>query len=302
MTSVNVPGKVMLSGEYAVLHGAAATMLPVARQLEAREFSGTDVDAYTKVVRAAVDYPIAELEQYEKDHGELELEIDSAQFFHESDGTRTKLGLGLSAAEAVGVVALRFERAGLRWDDNIEKIVAYAEHIHRHVQGEIGSGADIAVCALRQPILFRRDASGVDIDAAEYSSLSTTLKLVWTGVPADTREMVTMFEAWLKNGGAQAEGRLASLIESADNLAQLWFDSPIDELIDAVDLFVSRMSDCAEAAKIQYRLPVHDELDAWARKHGGRAKPTGAGGGDMVLLIGDVPINELGRLVIPLNK
>ncbi len=302
MISVSVPGKVMLSGEYAVLHGAAATLLPVARHLEARESSGADVDAYTKIVRAAVDFPITELELYEKDHGELKLEIDSAQFFHESDGARSKLGLGLSAAEAVGVVALRFERAGLRWDDNIEKVAAYAEHIHRHVQGGIGSGADVAVCALRQPILFRRDESGVDINVAEYSSHSTTLNLVWTGVPADTREMVTKFENWLKDGGAQAERRLTSLIESADNLARLWLDSPPDELIDAVDLFVSRMSDCAKAAKIQYWLPVHDELDVWARKHGGRAKPTGAGCGDMALLIGNLPVNEPGRLVIPLTE
>ncbi len=302
MTSVSVPAKVMLSGEYAVLHGAAAALLPVARYLEARESSDVDVGTYTKIVRAAVDFPIAELEQYEKEHGDLKPEINNEQFFHDKDGNRTKLGLGLSAAEAVGVIALRFERAGFSWDDNIEKIAAYADYIHRHVQGGIGSGADVAVCALKQPILFRLDESGVDVDVIEFSNLTTTLHLAWTGVPSNTREMVTKFESWLKDDSSRATEQLDSLRVTADNLAPLWFNSSINDLVNAIDLFVSEMNRCAEAAKIQYRLPVHDELDSWARKHGGRAKPTGAGGGDMALLIGDLPIDELDRLVIPLNQ
>lgn len=64
------------------------------------------------------------------------------------------------------------------------------------------------------------------------------------------------------------------------------------------DEFVSRMAEIATAAKLPWRLGVHEELDEWAREHGGRAKPTGAGGGDLVLLVGDLPLDELKEMLL----
>ena len=61
------------------------------------------------------------------------------------------------------------------------------------------------------------------------------------------------------------------------------------------------MKEISKSAGISYFMPVHTQLDAWARRHGGRCKPTGAGGGDMVLMAGELPLDQLPRLCIPLR-
>ena len=53
------------------------------------------------------------------------------------------------------------------------------------------------------------------------------------------------------------------------------------------------MQQIAEIAKMPYKLPIHHEVEEWARSNGGFAKPTGAGGGDMIMLVGDLPYDEL---------
>ena len=53
------------------------------------------------------------------------------------------------------------------------------------------------------------------------------------------------------------------------------------------------MEECAKLARLPWRISEHEELEEWALEHGGRAKPTGAGGGDLVLLVGDLPLKEL---------
>jgi mevalonate kinase len=50
-----------------------------------------------------------------------------------------------------------------------------------------------------------------------------------------------------------------------------------------------------------YMLPVHARYEEWARRHGGRAKPTGAGGGDMILLVGELPLAQLNVDVMKLG-
>ncbi len=302
MTEVVIPGKVMLSGEYAVLHGAAAVLVPVPCELIIREIDSPPVQPYPRTVETALTQPVAILNEYEREHGLPHLEIDSSAFrAPDSGGTLRKLGLGSSAAEAVGVIALRHLRAGVDWRKRCSEIAFHAEAAHHTAQGGLGSGADVAVCAYGRPILFRRHEGGFTVkeidlpDAAARSKLT----LAWTGVPADTRSMVEAFERWV-DGGERARSMVRALCEAGDNLAKAWFGEPEEEFFPLFDAFVERLASCTGAAGIDYRLDLHREIEEWARSYGGRAKPTGAGGGDMILLVGDLPFDKLDMRLFPL--
>jgi mevalonate kinase len=292
----------MLSGEYAVLRGGTAVLIPVPRYLTLTESQSTDPERQSPVIRAALDSPLEETEEFEQEHCLPGVSIDHSEFFSkDANGNLVKLGLGSSAAEAVGIIALRFVRAGLDWSENRETIAIYADKVHRKVQGGIGSGADIAVCAYREPISIKRDQDSCTVKPILRSEYDIPLHLVWTGRPADTRQLVRNFDKWLSRVESAAADPLPDLVESSHEIADAWFQSPVDVLFACIDRFCSALQECMDAANIHHRLPIHDKLESWAKKHGGRAKPTGAGGGDMLLLVGDLPVNELDMMVIPVH-
>ncbi len=224
MRTVRVPGKVMLSGEYAVLYGGTAGLVPVPLYLTITEAQSTDPERQSPVIRAALDFPLEETEEFEREHCLPGVSIDHSEFFGKNaNGNLVKLGLGSSAAEAVGIIALRFERAGLGWSGNRETIATYADKIHRKVQGGIGSGADIAVCAYREPVSFKRDQDSCTIRSIQKPEHNIPLHLAWTGQPADTRQLVRDFDTWLSRGVPVAADLLSNLVESSHEIADVWF-------------------------------------------------------------------------------
>jgi phosphomevalonate kinase len=304
MTEVVVHGKVMLSGEYAVLHGGTAVLVPAPHYAVFSECDRDSAQQSSIVLRRALYKDILLIEQYENVNGRPKVHVDSSQFFCEDlYGYRKKLGLGLSACEAVGAIALRFERAGMVWTQRRDLIRRYADEAHSAAQGGTGSGADVAACAYGKPIRFSRDDNGVSINEIERNQMTHPLPmhLVWTGVPSDTREHVRRFEDWLETYGESSKRLLSKLIDLSDQLAGLWFASEKDVLFDAIDRFMKSLRMIASSAGIPLMLPLHEELDEWARYYGGRAKPTGAGGGDMILLVGNLPVHHLSQLVVPLT-
>jgi mevalonate kinase len=307
LTYVKIPGKVMLSGEYAVLYGGMSVLLPVPRYLEFSEIDSGAVNQYSPVVREAVDLDIPEIAAFETAHGRPAIEINNDDFYMKDDkGNRSKLGLGSSAAESVGVAKLRLKRAGYDLTTDISPLMKYAYMAHDKAQGGIGSGADVAACALACPIKF---SSKFDIEqnrvdryvAGLKPEYQYTLNLLWTGIAADTRAMVKQFGAWYHSQPDKAKAMVGQLKSAADHLAEKWFMVPELELYDGLDEFSIIVNDCAHEAGINYSLPIHHQIEAWARSHGGRAKPTGAGGGDMILLVGDLPVAELKYPIIPLK-
>lgn len=305
MYSVRIPGKVMLSGEYAVLHGATAVLVPLRRYFRLNRADEQVERVYPPVVRAALEIPIPAIAAHEAVTGVPHVEIDRSAFMGaDAAGRSLKLGLGSSAAEAVGVIALRYECAGLPWIQHWHNVVYLAMQAHAQAQGAPGSGADIAACAYRRPLRFRRDGAAFSAEAIPRppAEFAVPLTLAWTAQPADTRSLVRRFEEWRRESSGVSGDRLNLLRDSADELAQLWFSASFKELLPAIDDFDAHIRECCAMAGVAYLLPVHARLSAWAKRHGGRAKPTGAGGGDMVLLIGELPLEQLGdMLLIPLD-
>ncbi|MCP4581338.1 MAG: hypothetical protein GY839_06945, partial [candidate division Zixibacteria bacterium] len=207
LTKLSVPGKVMLSGEYAVLYGAVSVLAPVTRCIELTEINTPLGEAYTPVVKTAIHHPIREILDYEQANGLPHIEVDSSQFFYQGENDRNiKLGLGCSAAEAVGVISLRFDRAGKRIAGYRDAILGHALQAHSQAQSGLGSGADVAACAYGRPISFRTTGNDFRLDVIEISQTSPQIpmNLIWTGQPADTRKMVGQFQNWVDYGGTKA--------------------------------------------------------------------------------------------------
>jgi len=184
----------------------------------------------------------------------------------------------------------------------------YAYLAHRAAQGNRGSGADVACCAMGTWVRYgrgERELPGGKI-AVTYSTDPVEgrppypLALAWTGRSADTRVFVDAFEAWLEGGDDGARETVAELVGRSHALATMWTTADLDGMRTVLDRYVVSLRRIGEEAGFDYDPPEVRKMRDWAISHGGYAKPVGAGGGDVALLLGDLPLDELSGPVIPL--
>jgi mevalonate kinase len=252
----------------------------------------------------ALQYPIPEIAKYERKYGRSHIQVDPNPFLTINEkGFPLKLGLGLAAAEAVAVIGLRFKRAGKHIEENRPAILKHALKIHKQAQRDLGTGADVFLCAYGQPLKFHLDKKKPKFEIIPITNQAylMPLTLVWTGYSANSRELLGQFEKWVAQNTSETKRLLSNLITASNRVANAWFVSSKSEVFAFLDDFNSALNECARAAGLQYKLPIHDELEKWAKKNGGRAKPIGAGGGDMILLAGELPIHELNYLNVPID-
>ncbi len=299
---VRVPGKVMLSGEYTVLIGGTAVLVPVPRYMTLTAVDSAGPSSDTPVIREALAEPIPELAELESDLPPLRLTVDRSEFMTtDENGVTQKLGLGGSAAEAVGVIAMRFQRCGVDWKTIPETIFKYADNAHRRAQGGMGSGADVAAIAYRRPIRFRRvnDQAEIEIIEKPQPEFIPELALAWTGVSANTREFVPKFLDFVKR--EPEDYRLEDMNRCSAKLAEAWFSKQRGELDHDLDFYINSFVFGLRKAGIEWMISRHVELYEWMQSNLGWAKPTGAGAGDMALLVGHMPQKDRPELIISLN-
>lgn len=290
----------MLSGEYAVLYGGTAVLVPVNRHIVVAESKDGTEDG-NPVVTQALKVRLYELDDYEINNRLENVAIVRSSLMELGEGSK-KLGLGASAAEAVGVVALRYERAGTPWRKNRKEVMAAAMQAHSIAQGGLGSGADVAVCAYEAPITFRLEGGQPVVKVLELPTRQKQrAALVWTGQSCDSRLQIERFNSWYGESHHDAPRLVERLIGLSERMVPEWFRATWNVLFDMLTEYSVVLSRCTKEAGIPYQLPIHRELATWAREHGGKAKPVGAGGGDMALMLGDLPVEELGRQWIPLE-
>lgn len=179
--TATAPGKLIVTGEYAVLDGAPALVVAMDRRVVARFAPG--------VAQGSSPFMVALAHEIATRYGDtaaqraLSIVVDSSSFF---DGDQ-KLGLGSSAAVTVAATALALagsgeSRAGVSGADLIDKraILEIACAAHARAQGAMGargSGADVASAVYGGAIVFRMashasndsHASGASNDAAGAS-------------------------------------------------------------------------------------------------------------------------------------
>ena len=275
----SAPGKLVLSGEYAVLAGAKAVVAAVDRRVLCSvqrrnqgdwsfKSEGYFFESIHTVDELFNDLPdadparfIARLAKTNVLPRHAAVTIDSSLFYLGKE----KLGIGSSAAVTV---ALGHALAALEGQEtDIEKLYA----VHRNLQHNIGSGLDIAAAHHGGITLFQNgQAKTHGIDPSVHYGF------VFSGESTQTPHMIDRFNKWR---GETSPPSLVKLIAAANGVAEASLNA---------SAFMSRMKDYIQAfvqldqeAQIGIFGPGHKTAMGLAERHGVLYKPCGAGGGDM---------------------
>jgi phosphomevalonate kinase len=253
---VRAPGKAILSGEYAVLHGAPAIAVAVDRDVVASEADGGEESPF---VRAAKDYAA-------KNGGAPlgNVRVDSTALYEGGE----KLGLGSSAAVTTAVVGLSLAKAERTLDPRA--VFAIADAAHGEAQGTRGSGVDVACSVYGGAIRFVRKNGDVDVRSVDLPD-GVRLTFIWAGQPASTAKMIEHVKALAESSPSRHEAAIRSLVSHAHAFASAV----------TANAYGQAMAALGEAAGCEIVTRPHTQLAALARRHGGAAKPSGAGGGDL---------------------
>lgn len=249
------PGKVVVLGEYAVLDGAPALVAAVTGGVRCTctpssrlivETPGSD-HRFVGPALAAVRAP-------------------DARFRFEADRpprADVKIGLGTSAAATT--VAVLAGLAARSRPHRAPDLFPVARRVHHDVQGS-GSGIDVAASCFGGLLRYRPDTP-------EPLPVPTwTPTIVWSGTSARTGPRVERYRSWAGRG---------SFVEETTALVAAFPNDPVAVLRRARRL----LEGMAAAAGLDYRTPSLDRIADLAEDHGGAAKPSGAGGGDIAIAI-----------------
>lgn len=272
--NISSPGKAFLIGEYAVLEGATAVVMAVSRRVKLYRTAGKMRPLVARARRAAAEYL-----------GRLDLishswEADSSALYH----GRQKLGLGSSAAVAAAAVASTFYEVGeaIELPEVRRRVFEVSNRVHEEFRGGRGSGADVAASVFGGIIAFRREATGqIHLSSWEMPP-EIRLVGVWSGQEASTCQMVRA----VRRLRDSSHGRYRRLVEQmglvADRFAR---DGSRDAnaLFAAMQEYLDLMRRLGRLAGVPIVTPFASLVAQAAHDCGGAAKPSGAGGGDIVV-------------------
>jgi phosphomevalonate kinase len=268
VSRARAPGKVVLSGAYAVLSGTPALVIAVERDVVAD--TARPAEFLTEEVKAALD------------------DAEQAPFFDASalreDGR--KLGLGSSAAILVAsLFALEQARTPAATEAELrERVFARALPAHRRAQGG-GSGIDVASSTFGGVLLYRLAPGAPQITPA---TLPPALAFeVWVcPSSASTPELigkVTALAARSPDLHARCLGAQASASVAAE-AAVLAGDAP--GLLAALAGQYRALLALGHAAQAPIVTAELADCAPLAEREGGVLLPAGAGGGDIALFVG----------------
>jgi mevalonate kinase len=261
--NVRAPGKAFLCGEYAVLDGAPAVVAAVDRFARARAVShgkSRESNFVREATRRAAEHLQTRVPPF--------VAIDTDSFRAEGGD---KLGLGSSAAATVAATGLLFASAGrdLRTPETRRELHTVAERAHRAAQAGEGSGADVSASVHGGVIRFVQGQEPQPLALPERLQLV----FVWTGRAASTELLVSRVR--------QAGMPLGLLPALAGTFADAIAADDARGAIETARLYSVAMQKLGETCGVPIVTQEHSLLAELARRHGGAAKPSGAGGGDI---------------------
>ena len=277
MSLARAPGKLVLSGAYAVLSGAPALVSAVDRYALAD--SARTATFLTPEVKAALgDRP--------------------APWFDAEDLREKgqKLGLGSSAAILVAsLAALELDsEPGLADAALCERVYERALLAHRSAQGG-GSGVDVAASAHGGVLAARRSATGLALSRVE---LPSALRFeVWAcSVAASTSVFLAKIAEFAARDPALHRARIQAQADAAEFALDAAERGAAADFVAAIARQVTTLSALGESAGVSIVTPELAELALLAAAHGAAFLPAGAGGGDVAYYVGlEVPPAEFGE-------
>jgi phosphomevalonate kinase len=273
----SAPGKMVIAGEYAVVEGFEALAFSIDRRAKVR-LSSKCPSSSAKSNRLLVCI-FEEFASHGHEVGSLHVEIDTSELHTISKLSNLKLGAGSSSAIAVALSAALLDHLGL--DSTLCFELAFAAH--KRFTNQNGSGIDVATSYYGGAIRYQLTEEGPR--AAPMTVLFDTKQIiaVHTGVAQSTNPLLAKM-CEVKDTSAYHEA-IAGIGYAAQKM--------ISEMTSSAHNFNAL---CADVAEHNYWMnslgtltgtpllcPEHRLIQKIAEHHGGTAKPSGAGGGDISL-------------------
>ncbi len=296
MPEASAPGKVMLSGEYAVLRGAPAIVAAVDHRAVAR------VDACEGATSSVTAPGFSEHSgRFEWQDGRvnwleagddfalLEAVLDAGQptfsssvcvsldtsAFHAAGGA--KLGLGSSAALCAAIATAL--------DDTVDLAPALvAMSAHRNFQSGRGSGADVAASLAGGVIDYRMEESGwTCLDWPE----GLHYRLYYSGTSASTPDKIRSFDS------IEVGAEFDELVALSNEIAERFREPTVFGLLGAFARYADALRTFDVVSGLGIYANGHAIMADRARAGQLIYKPCGAGGGDIgIALAHDVDLLE----------
>jgi phosphomevalonate kinase len=274
---VRAPGKLLLTGAYAVLEGAPAIVLAVDRHAIAD--GATRGPALSSEVRVAF--------------GEAPAPHVDARALADEAGH--KLGLGSSAAvlvAALGVVASDrgedLREAGVR-----RRLFQTARSAHASAQSG-GSGVDVAASIFGGTLRYLLTEHEPTIQAVDLPQ-EVSFTAFWTGSSARTSELRARVDALKAADRRRYDGCLAALAEAAERAGGAAERGDARGFVNALQESARGLDELGRAADAPICTPAMVDLAKQAAQEGGAFLPSGAGGGDVAVYVNARPPSEAFR-------
>lgn len=276
--NASAPGKLFLVGEYAVLEGGPAILVPVQQRAKVtiQAAKKSEVVSHTTTVekrslgQALQQLPLLNALVTELDClQQLEnttLNLDTSEFFR--DGV--KLGLGSSAALTVALVK-SFE-PGATVHEQLEKAV----RCHLAFQKGIGSGADIALSTMDDPIVFQRGKSPIPVVIPD----DLHMLAIWSGEPASTTGYVEAVNRWRKSNPDVYLANISVLQDTANECVQCLANNDSHQVLARIEQYGRHLQHLSSVSEVNFYNQAHLEMRKKVESQSCVYKPSGAGGGD----------------------
>ncbi len=284
----SAPGKIVLSGEYAVLDGAPAICMAINRRARA-VLTATDGDV-SRVTASGYSDAVG---RFQLSDGQVKwldgreefsvvdavyraagvadscaclIDLDTSEFIDSE--SRRKIGIGSSAA-----ITIALSTAIKRSTD----IATIARRAHAELQGGAGSGVDIA-CGLTGGLIEYR------LEGASTTSLTwpdgLLYRVLWTGVAASTKDKLAQLESTVSLPSR------VRLVGAAETMAAAWRGGDAGQIVEKYREYTRQLREFSEDHNLGIFDAGHDELWRAANSEQLTYKPCGAGGGDIGILFG----------------
>lgn len=328
---VSIPGKIVISGEYAVLDAAPAIVSTINQKIHITiQHSDKNHNTYSTSASESIfpftiddNYNILWLDSDPNLFGmvlksafsilKLKLKkkiciaIDSSQFFQTTkDGIVYKLGIGSSAAVSVGVITALSQY--LKIQSSKESLLIQANSIHQALQGNKGSGIDVVCSYADQGVI---ECTKDSVKNHRWSTLDWPnglyLKVLSTSQGSSTKRLITNYQRASHLYSKQFKTVLDQLLEISQSLSNAWRSEDIDLIIDLLRNYDVHIKALDNIGDIGIYTRVHSDIQNISSRYDVFYKPSGAGGGDIGLAFSSSPdalndfLDEIGTIACDIN-
>ncbi|MCP4000671.1 MAG: hypothetical protein GY727_07160 [Gammaproteobacteria bacterium] len=305
--TTSAPGKLLLTGEYAVLENApavsAATDLRATVEIYSVNTKSSELYVVNTGQRYSFNADLVGASRWINDPGEFGMLVNAALDVMHEDGvtlghnsaigisicTRDfyqqavdinnvpqKKGIGSSAAVAAALTAALQVSAGKDPD------MSTALKVHHYFQGAQGSGVDVVTSWFGGLIAMSSGTSQMSMPRVQELAWPEDLFVmpVWTGQAASTTAKLSLVNDF-KAGSPEVWAEVFAPVCSAARVAAAaWENASGDKILESIHCFSEALRQLDASASLGIWSEPHQELYSFANRSDVIYKPSGAGGGD----------------------